>query len=218
MKLKQFIDKHFESTTHAQRAVLGMLCGALPILCLTFGLLSCTYGDNPTYLLNSISETYYSNHKAIMLGVLLATSVFLFCYQGYDLGDKVWCWLAALGCLGVAAFPCQSNYYTKVLNLNYVGLFSLPSNISNIVHFIFAFITFGSLAIMTFTQFTKGQDKKRNLIYRICGIIMFVSIIMIPVSGWLNFPGWSTMLWEFCHLESFCFSWLVKSRILLKNL
>ena len=34
----------FEGTVQKQRFWLGVLCGALPILCLLFGVLSCTYG------------------------------------------------------------------------------------------------------------------------------------------------------------------------------
>lgn len=198
----------FEGTVQKQRFWLGVLCGALPILCVLFGVLSCTYGQNPVYILNSISETYYTNHKIIMIGVLLTASGFLFCYEGYDLGDRLWTVLAAIGAAGVAAFPCSSSFH----NLDYVGLFSLPNNVSNIVHFIFAFLTFGSLALMTLTQFTKGTDKKRNIIYTVCSIIMLLAIVMIPVSGWIGMPGWSTMLFEFIHLEAFAVAWFTKSK------
>ena len=194
----------FEGTVQKQRFWLGVLCGA----CVLFGILSCTYGGNPPYILDSISETYYSNHKIVMIGVLLTASGFLFCYEGYDLGDRLWTVLAAIGAAGVAAFPCSSSFY----NLDYVGLFSLPNNVSNIVHFIFAFLTFGSLAIMTLTQFTKGTDKKRNVVYIVCSIIMLLAIVMIPVSGKIGMPNWSTMLFEFIHLEAFATAWFTKSK------
>ena len=195
----------FEGTVQKQRFWLGVLCGALPILCVLFGVLSCTYGGNDISVLYSISDTYYSNHKIIMIGVLLTAAGFLFCYEGYDLGDRLWTILAAIGAAGVAAFPCSGPDA-------YVGLFSVPNSVCWILHYIFAFLTFGSLALMTLTQFTKGTDKKRNIIYTVCSIIMLLAIVMIPVSGWIGMPDWSTMLFEFIHLEAFAVAWFTKSK------
>jgi hypothetical protein len=65
---------------------------------------------------------------------------------------------------------------------------------------------------MTLTQFTKGTDKKRNIVYTVCSIIMLLAIVMIPVSGWIGMPGWSIMLFEFIHLEAFAIAWFTKSK------
>ena len=147
MKLK------FESTVHTQRFALGVICGLLPILCVLFGFISCTIGGNHWEWLYSISETYYTNHKIIMVGSLILCSFFLFTYEGYDLGDRVFTILSGVGSFGVAAFPCRS-----VGVVGNVGLFSLPIGISNILHMVSAFLVFGSFALMTLTQFTKGKN------------------------------------------------------------
>ena len=119
----------FENTVHKQRFALGIICGLLPILCTLFGLISCTWGGNPIYILNSISETYYSNHKIIMIISLGLCTFFFATYHGYDLGDRIFTILSAIGAIGVAAFPCSSSFYT----MKCVGLFSLPIKASNII-------------------------------------------------------------------------------------
>lgn len=200
----------FENTVHKQRFALGVICGLLPILCTLFGLLSCTYGDNPIYILNSISETYYSNHKIIMVISLGLCTFFFATYHGYDLGDRIFTILSAVGALGVAAFPCSSSFY----NLDYVGLFSLPIKVSNIIHFISAFLVFGSFTLMTLTQFTKGTDKTRNKIYYICGAIMGVALLGIVVIP--NFP-FRMMILEFIMLEAFAVAWITKSKVKISN-
>lgn len=198
----------FEGTVQKQRFVLALVCGLLPILCTLFGLLSCTWGENPVYILGSISDTYYSNHKIIMIGALILCTFFFATYQGY-LGDRIFTILAAIGSLGVAAFPCASSFY----NLDYVGLFSLPMNISNILHFIFAIMTFGSLALMTLTQFTKGSNKKKNIVYYVCGIIMILAMLSMII---FNFP-YHMMVFEAVHLEAFAVAWFVKSGFSFKS-
>lgn len=200
----------FENTVHKQRFALGIICGLLPILCTLFGLISCTWGGNPIYILNSISETYYSNHKIIMIISLGLCTFFFATYHGYDLGDRIFTILSAIGAIGVAAFPCSSSFYT----MKCVGLFSLPIKASNIVHFISAFLVFGSFTLMTLTQFTKGNDATRNKIYYICGVIMalaLLGVIVIP-----DFP-FRMMILEFIMLEAFSVAWITKSKVKITN-
>lgn len=198
----------FESTVHKQRFILGIICGLLPVLCTLFGFASCTWGGNSWEVINSISETYYSNHNSIMLIALGLCSFFLFTYEGYDLGDRVLTCVAGAGSLGVAFFPCES----VVANSN-IGLFSLSLPISNVIHFISAGMVFGGFALMTLTQFTKGNDVTRNKLYRICGIIMIVALAVVPIRAILNWPDWLMMLLEFFMLEAFSVSWIVKSKV-----
>lgn len=200
----------FESTVHKQRFSLGILCGLLPILCVLFGFMSCTWGGNPWELLNSISETYYSNHNAIMLIALGLCGFFLFTYEGYDLGDRVLTIIAGAGALGVAFFPCES-----VVSSTHVGLLSLPLFISNILHFTSAGMVFGGFALMTLTQFTKGKDARRNKLYKICGIVMLLALLLVPIKSIFHWPDWTMMLLEFFMLESFSVAWIVKSKVSL---
>lgn len=199
-----------KSQLHLQRFILGLICGLLPILDIVFGLVF--YKHIP----QSISVTYYYNFNVIMIGALVLCSFFLFTYKGYDLGDRVFTILAGIGSLGVAIFPMTNIFTEEIVK---VGLFSLPDNISNIIHFIMAILVFGSFGLMTLTQFTKGKHKKRNILYRICGVVILLSMVMIALSSFiplLNFRT-STMFFELIMLEAFCVAWLTKSGIFFKK-
>jgi hypothetical protein len=67
---------------------------------------------------------------------------------------------------------------------------------------------------MILTQFTKGQDKKRNRVYYICGTIIVLAMISQLITGMLG-VGWMTIVNEFFMLEAFAVSWIVKSRALI---
>lgn len=199
--------KVFESTVHKQRFVLGLVCGLLPILDIIFGLI---FEHN---FPQSISITYYSAYCIIMVAALTLCTFFLSTYEGYDMGDRIWTILAALGAFGVMAFPCYND------GVKVIGLFSLNVDTSNILHFISAFLVFGSFAIMTLTQFTKGSHKKRNILYYVCGAIMILALVCTGLTMWvpaLNFKG-SVMVYECIMLEAFALAWLVKSGIFFKN-
>lgn len=200
----------FKSQVHLQRFILGLICGLLPILDIVFGLVF--YKHIP----QSISVTYYYNFKIIMIGALILCSFFLFTYKGYDLGDRIFTILAGIGAFGVASFPMANVFEQDVVK---VGLFSLPDNISNIIHCIMAILVFGSFGLMTLTQFTKGKHKYRNILYYICGGIILLAMLLMGLSYFiacLNFNA-STMIYELIMLEAFSVAWLTKSGIFFKE-
>ena len=80
----------FESQTHYQRFMLGIICGLLPVACLLFGFLGQLRGINYPGWYNSISATYFANSNMCMIGALCLCSFFLFTYKGYDLGDRTY--------------------------------------------------------------------------------------------------------------------------------
>lgn len=206
----------FESTVHKQRFTLGILVGLLPILCVLFGFMSCTWGGNGWLVLGSVSETYWSNHKIIMIIILGLSAFFLFTYQGYDLGDRAFTLIAAIGCIGVAAFPCAN----PIAKETYQGLFSLPANICNYIHQGVSIVTFVSLSLMLLTQFTKGKDKKRNIVYYVCGSIMLASIVCLILTAFNIIPyfNYNAMVYEFIILEAFAAGFLVKSKFVIQKL
>lgn len=200
----------FKSQVHLQRFVLGLICGLLPVLDIVFGLVF--YKHIPP----SISITYYYNFNVIMIGALVLCSFFLFTYKGYDLGDRVFTILAGIGSLGVAIFP-MTNVFDKG---SLVGLFSLPDNISNIIHYVMAILVFGSFGVMTLTQFTKGKHKYRNILYYICGAVIILAMVLLGLSSFiplLNFNA-CVMVYELIMLEAFAIAWLVKSGVFFKEM
>lgn len=199
----------FETQTHFQRFMLGIICGLLPVACLLFGVLGEIRGINHPRWYNSISATYFANSNMCMIGALCLCAFFLFTYKGYDLGDRAYTLVAAVSALLVVACPCDA------APMDYIGLFALPAGASNFIHVVAAISLFGSFALMTITQFTRGGHKRRNTIYRTCGLIMLFCMLVLAVGYFAELPGYMTMICEAAMLEAFSFAWIVKSGILL---
>lgn len=199
----------FETQTHYQRFMLGVICGLLPIACLLFGVLGEIAGINYPEWYVSISATYFANSNMCMVGSLCLCAFFLFTYKGYDLGDRLFTMIAAIAALLIVACPCSAEGTGE-----YLGLFALPSNISNIIHTIAAATLFLSFAMMILTQFTKGTHKNRNILYYVCGTIMLISMLILTLDYLVDTVPYMTMIGEFILLEAFAVAWIVKSGVI----
>ena len=199
-----------ESQVHFQRFVLGVICGLLPICCILFGLIGAETAPLGEAWWYSISATYFSNSQVWMIGSLVLASFFLATYKGYDIGDRVLTIISSVASIFIVIFPCGNNVYERC------GLFMLPTSVSSILHNVSASILFISFAIMILTQFTKGQDRKRNTIYYVCGAIIILFMINQVVTTILN-VGWMTLINEFFMLEAFAVAWIVKSRAIVRK-
>lgn len=197
----------FETQTHFQRFMLGVICGLLPVACLLFGWLGELRGINPPGWFNSISATYFANSQGCMIGALGLCSFFLFTYKGYDLGDRVYTLVAAVAALLIVACPCAA------VPATHLGLLALPAKLSDAVHMVAAVALFGSFALMTLTQFPKGSHRRRNTIYRICGWTMLASMAFVGLGFVLDLPAYLTMICEAGMLEAFALAWIVKSGV-----
>lgn len=195
----------FETQTHYQRFMLGIICGLLPVGCLLFGALGNFREINHDGWYNSISATFFSNANMCMIGALCLCSFFLFTYKGYDLGDRTYTTVAAVSALLIVACPCAA------VPMEYMGLFALPTKVSDFIHMVAAIALFGSFALMTLTQFTKGSHAKRNKIYRICGWTMIVLMGVVGIGTILDFPAYMTMICETGMLWAFSVAWIIKS-------
>ena len=99
-----------------------------------------------------------------------------------------------------------------------------PSPLLEKAHYLFAAIFLGCLAYMSIFIFTKSDRKKenqterkrlRNKIYRTCGVLMIVAMIIIAIN-----PGDmdNLVFWlEALAVELFGFSWLVKGEALFRD-
>ena len=163
----------------------------------------------------SISCTYYSVFAVGVFMVILGSAgILLINYKGYDRVDDVTATFAGIFGLLICLFPMV---YVENPEMK-TGVLHLPSDISNIFHCISAFAFFGFLAFMSFFLFTKSsgemtkKKKIRNIIYRVCGIGMIGSFLLLL----LNFiPGVNiynlTWIVETIALTFFGISWIVKS-------
>ncbi len=205
--------------TNRLRAMLGWLGILLPWLVLT---MSMAYGFG---FPDSISATYYVSTCITPFMIILGSAGFLLIsYKGYELKDDIVCTIAGIFGLLICIFPCK----TEGLNLMWswipymatspVGTFNLPANISGIIHNISAIGFFGLLAYNSLFLFTLSsgniteKKKKRNIIYRVCGIGMVVALAAIVPVSVLNIWGGIWFI-EAIALAFFGISWLTKSEI-----
>ena len=147
---------------------------------------------------------------ALMI-VLGAASILLFTYEGYEKIDNIINTAAAVFGLLILLFPCYNENYSVC------GSFQLNGKVSHVIHMISAVAFFGLLAFNSVFLFTKGsgeptpKKKIRNLIYRICGICMIGSfVLLIP----LMLCNVRVSIWivEAVALFFFGISWLTKSQ------
>jgi hypothetical protein len=150
--------------------------------------------------------------------VLGSASLLLICYEGYDKQDKIVCTLAGIFGIGVCLVPCFNlPDNTKFGPADLIGTFQLPSVVSGWAHNVIAVIFFLLLAYNSFFLFTKSsgiltpEKKKRNLIFRICGIGMVASFVLLIPLSLLNVPA-AIWIVEAIALMFFGISWLTKSQ------
>ena len=163
------------------RALIGWLGMLLPwIVVLLVG-----------YFPESISATWYTNACTVFMIILGSASFLLISYKGYEKVDDILLTCSGIAGLGICLFPCSIDEVTGK-----IGTFMLDSEISNIIHIIFAVTFFALLAYNSFFLFTKGagemtkKKRIRNVIYRVCGIGMIASfaILLLPefyIQVWL---------------------------------
>jgi hypothetical protein len=157
--------------------------------------------------------------------VLIGIGVFIICYYGYELIDRIINTCTGIFAICIALFPCEfgSGSYP-------IGIFQINSYISNILHLITAGIFFALLGFISFFLFTKTDKSKnmtpqkviRNIIYRVCGIIIAVCGIAIGLS--FAFLGeyvmdkyYIVLILEIIILLAFGVSWLVKGEAIFRD-
>jgi hypothetical protein len=202
------------------RRAIGYLGISLPIVLVILSLLP--FFNTPVQ--PSISAYYYTNLRELFTGVLCAVGLFLIRYIGFKSSsfwknDNLLTNIAGYMAFGIALFPTNPDNWSEKI----YTLVPLNFNILGFIHYGFAAIFFFILSIISIKVFTIGQKINdqvpisifnENYIYRICGYLMLVFIIMIPVFAIINIFTYSTLVFEALALLSFGISWLVKGRAL----
>lgn len=162
------------------------------------------------YFPPSISATWYTNACTPFMIILGAASFLLICYKGYTKVDDILLTCSGIAGLLICLFPCSiSEIPTKV------GTFMIDADISAIIHNASAVIFFGLLSYNSLFLFTKSSGemtrnkKMRNIIYRICGIGMIASFLLLLL------PDFYIKVWlvETIALSFFGISFLTKADI-----
>ena len=194
--------------TKRLRCFIGLLGMLLPWVVFV---LSFAFGHG---MPDSISATWYLEQCVTPFMVILgAASILLLFYDGYEKSDDIINTIGGILGLCICFFPCMGVRGAGPL----VGTFQLPIQVSGWIHNISAIGFFGILAFNSLFQFTKSsgeitaKKKARNVIYRVCGIGMVVSLIFIPVA--FMFPQIIGLVWtiEMVALTFFGISWITKA-------
>ena len=206
----------------ALRNLIGFLGMMLPLI-----LIFATRASEMSVVIEpSISDYYYTNSGDLLVVTLCILGVFLFTYRGYDLMENILSSIAAIAATGVAFSPTATKIPGATFSVHTLK-FEVPEIFGIEIHAIFAALFFISLSIISLIYFPqtdadpatgiKGTKKaNRNVIYRTCGWIMLICVVIMAVyfisvrfkSLTGNFPFIFTM--ETIAVEAFALSWLTK--------
>jgi hypothetical protein len=172
-----------------------------------------------TKLQGSISGYYYTGTRDVFVGTLWAIGFFFLAYKGYNKRED---WLGNLACLfavGISIFPTtpELNATAAATRIGYIHAGS-------------AACFFAITAVFAF-QFTKSnlpkealpsRKRNRNRVYKVCGTILSVSLVLIVVTAVLPATVMAKLavirpvfLLETIAILAFGVSWLVKGEAVM---
>jgi len=215
------------------RKLIGVLGMGLPFLLLLFVYIY----NQVVYPLESISHYFYTRANSVFVVILSLLAVFLIIYKkGDKKGEKIdfiISVVAGVFALCVVLFPTSNiTDYCGDLDKVYSVTIIKPNQFRENFHYLSAGIFLSCLAYMSLFLFTKSdksvkernpEKKKRNRIYRICGILMIVAMAVIGLGYFEIIPKTYyddhqlTFWMETLAVESFGFSWLIKGGTLFKD-
>jgi len=195
------------------RRAIGLIGSLLPIV-LPLGY-SITTGH--WLLLPSVSSYYDTDMRNPFVGALCAVGVFLICYR-YERWDDVFATLAGAFAIGVAFCP--------PVPPNPSGL----ARTTGVLHVVFAASFLVAMALMCWFLFTRSSvpaqqrtaaKNARNLIYRICAILILVLTALAGASSLASqsfVNAVHPLFWcEALATFAFGFAWWVKGETLLRD-
>lgn len=180
----------------------------------------------------SISDYYYTSNGDVVVVLLSILGVFLFTYKGYNWKENALTIIAALCSIGVAFSPTVTKYERSSFSVHTTNE-AVPKMLGVEQHLIFAAVFFIALAFISLiffpksdvlpnTQFshTKNAKQKRNIVFKICGWVMLICVILMAVyfiSGTIQkrFGSFPIIFWlETIAIEAFGISWITKGETL----
>ena len=201
------------------RRALGILGILFP-----FALVLGSWFRGCTVLQGSISDYYHTSMGDVFGGFLCAYAMFLFTYRGHDWIDNWAANLAGAFALGIALFPTM---YKEGVGCTHTPWFTYHT-----IHMICAASFFLVLSYFSLFLFTKTKEEeppstqklKRNVIYKVCGVIMLVCIALIALymlllqERYTQLQEMNPTFWlESIALFVFGVSWLVKGHTILND-
>lgn len=201
------------------RQLIGWLGIILPVSLIAYTLVQ---GDC-NVVQDSISSYYHTSAGHIFVAITFSMAIVLITYRGYD-NDYVLFRIAAALSLIVA--------FVSNLQVDELGGCFIRQNfseVSNMIHLVAAISFFALLAYICIFRFTKSkpgktmsyQKKMRNNIYKCCGLIMIVVMLILALymTGVISFldPINPIFTGETIMLFAFGAAWLTKGQLMLKD-
>jgi len=204
----------------SMRRLIGVLGISLPFVVVLGG-----FAQGEPGLQGSVSGYYYTNMRDFLVGIMSGVALFLMSYKGYEKIDDIVTNMSGIFALGLIFFP-TAMYSGKAVR---VGMFLIDDSVSEQIHFAFGALFFLALSFNSLFLFTRrhpgvmGKEKRRrNIIYRWCGIVMTLAVICIAVYA-VFFRGTSiaainpVLILESVASAAFGISWWVKGNTLFKD-
>jgi hypothetical protein len=205
-------DREFAAAYAYLQQVVGVIAVTLPFVLIVGNRL---LGGE---LEGSISAYYYTHMGSYFVGSLFALGVFFLSYQhrplpGYRRDNRL-ANVASAMAIGVALFPTTEDAATASAGTRTIG----------VVHLACAATLFTLLGVFALVLFTRTADpnqmtvrkRQRNMVYRVCGCIIFGAIALVilteilrPPSSWHAFLALETIM-----VVAFGVSWLIKGGFL----
>jgi hypothetical protein len=219
-------DKIWLTGQKTLRKLVGVLGVLLPVVLYLFLLLDTGKLDP----LDSISHYYMTRVSSIFVIVVSLLAIFLLVYKGKSLADFYLSAAAGLFALCLIIFPTNDITDPDDIHVAVTNLKDHPFRPQ--FHYISAGIFLLSLAAISIFIFTRSnkspegrtpRKRMRNRLYRTCGGIMVLAILVI-LANFLDiipdkiFEDHNLTFWmETVAVESFGLSWLVKGEMFLKD-
>ncbi len=194
---------------HILRMFIGILGITLPLIVIIGQLIQGGW----VKVSNSISASYYSDFRDVLVGILFVLGFFLLSYRGKDNKEN---WFANSGfifSLGVALLPC--NHAVRIIQ---------------ILHYICAGLLFGMFAVFSLWLFRRnffGKElntylERINRVYIITGLILVVCIIALAFFVFIASDDFKdkvkpVLIVETIGLFTFAYAWFTRAHFLWRD-
>jgi hypothetical protein len=199
---------------YTHRTYIGLLGFLLPVVCIITG-----WNQFGIRIQGSVSSYYYTSARDLFTAVMVLVAAFLITYRGYDLKDRIITYISGFAAALTALFPTSPPQGVPVPEYG-LGILHLPEGMSGTLHLISASVLFLFFAVQSFFLFTKSRSEWRNTVYRICGIIIFLSLVVLMIIFASHqmprlYPKKVILILEIVMLSSFGIAWVIKGKIFL---
>jgi hypothetical protein len=202
----------------AFRKLVGWVAIALPIVVWVGA-----YVRETIPMQDSISAYYYTSMRDLFVGFLCAVGVYLVLYRGVSKLDNTVTTIAGAAVMSIALLPMDPTY-DPIIKQQFSGLNSAACYVNHgplKFHFVASVVFFSAISFLVTFRFPRTkeplitpQKTRRNKVYFICGVTMFLGIVTIGIQLLRH----GSIFWpETITIGAFGVAWLTKGQLILKD-